>query len=98
MSTESTAATAATPYSRKNPFPAPMLINRKLTGEGSEKETRHFELSLRDSGLSYTPGDSIGVLPANWPELVEKIIHALRATGDEIVPGNDGSLKTLRAA
>jgi hypothetical protein len=26
-------------YSRKNPFSARLLVNRKLTGEGSEKDT-----------------------------------------------------------
>src|SRR5579862_7668309 len=85
-------------YSRKNPFPSKPLVNRKLTLGGSEKETRHFELSLKDSGLVYEVGDSIGVFPSNCPELVSDIIHALRARGDEIVPGNDGTPKTLRQA
>ena len=39
-------------YSRKNPFPARLVVNRKLTGEGSEKDTRHFEISLQGSGLN----------------------------------------------
>jgi len=30
------------PFSRKNPFPARLLTNRKLTGDGSAKETLHF--------------------------------------------------------
>ena len=38
-------------YSRKNPFRAALAVNRKLTGETSQKETRHFELSLAGSGL-----------------------------------------------
>src|SRR5437016_2272807 len=75
MSTEPAAAAAATPYSRKNPFPAPMLVNRKLTLEGSEKETRHFELSLEGSSLTYECGDSIGIFAKNDPELVEQILH-----------------------
>src|SRR5882757_8576413 len=95
MSTESPAASA---YSRKNPFPSRLLVNRKLTLEGSEKETRHFELTLKDSGLVYEVGDSIGVQPSNCPELVENILHALHASGDEIVPGNDGTPKMLRQA
>ena len=86
------------PYSRKKPFPARMLVNRKLTLEGSEKDTRHFELSLAGSGYIYECGDSLGVFPTNCPDLVEDIIRALHATGDEIVPGNDGAPKPLRAA
>lgn len=93
MSTEITAL-----YSRKNPFPAPMLVNRKLTGEGSEKDTRHFELSLTNSGVIYEVGDSLGVFAKNDPELVQQILHALHATGDEIVPGNDAAPKPLRDA
>ena len=88
----------ATPYSRKNPFPAPLLVNRQLTGEGSEKDTRHFELSLAGSGLAYEVGDSLGVFPKNDPQLVEEILHALHATGDETVPGNDAAPKPLREA
>ncbi len=94
MSTETTTAL----YSRKNPFPSKLLVNRKLTLEGSEKETRHVELSLEGSGLAYEVGDSVGVLPTNCPDLVEDLIRALRATGDEMVPGNDGTPKPLRAA
>lgn len=94
MSTES----SSSPYSRKNPFPSKLLVNRKLTLDDSEKDTRHFELSLKDSGLVYEVGDSIGVFPANCPELTGEIIHALHAGGEEIVPGNDGTPKTLRQA
>lgn len=86
------------PYSRKNPFPAPLLVNHSLTGEGSEKDTRHFELSLTDSGVAYEVGDSLGVFAKNDPELVAEIIHALHASGEEIVPGNDGTPKSLRSA
>ena len=51
----------AIPFSRKNPFPAKLLVNRNLNGEGSAKETRHFEISLEGSGLDYSAGDALGV-------------------------------------
>lgn len=95
MSTEPAAASA---YSRKNPFPARLAVNRKLTLEGSEKDTRHFELDLEGSGLVYECGDSIGLVPKNDPALAEEIIQALHASGEEQVPGNDGQPKALRAA
>jgi sulfite reductase (NADPH) flavoprotein alpha-component len=85
-------------YSRKNPFPARLIVNRSLTTEGSEKDTRHLEVSIENSGLKYECGDSLGVLPTNCPDLVDEIIAKLRATGDEMVPGNDGTPKPLREA
>jgi len=74
------------------------MVNRKLTGEGSQKDTRHFELDLAGSGLVYECGDSIGIFPKNDPALAEEILRALHATGEEQVPGNDGTPKGLRAA
>jgi sulfite reductase (NADPH) flavoprotein alpha-component len=91
-------STVSSPWSRKNPFPAPLLVNRKLTGSASEKDTRHYEISLAGSGLTYEVGDSLGIFPSNPPDLVEEIITALKATGDELVPGADGNPKPLREA
>ncbi len=97
MSTE-TAETSATLYSRKNPFPAKHLVNRPLSGAGSQKETRHHEISLEGSGLAYEVGDSLGVFPSNDPALVQEIIQAIRASGDEQVLGANGQPKSFREA
>lgn len=91
MSTDATSV-----YSRKNPFPAQHVVNRRLSGPESEKETRHHEISLEGSGLKYEVGDSLGVFASNDPALVQEIIHAIGATGDEQVNGSDGNPKTLR--
>ena len=56
-------------YSRKNPFPAPHLVNQRLSGPSSQKETRHHEISLAGSGLHYEVGDSLGVFASNEPGL-----------------------------
>ncbi|SDH68218.1 sulfite reductase (NADPH) flavoprotein alpha-component [Alteribacillus bidgolensis] len=64
-----------TVYSRQNPFPAEVLENINLNGPGSNKETRHLELTLEDSGLSYEPGDTIAIYPENDPELVDMILE-----------------------
>jgi sulfite reductase (NADPH) flavoprotein alpha-component len=95
MSTESPSPAA---HSFKNPYPAHRTENLKLTGPGSEKDTRHLEISLGESGIQYLAGDALGVLPTNCPELVEELIAALRLTGDEPVPGRDGQPKSLRDA
>ena len=98
MHAEATAAVAALPYSRTNPFPAKMLVNRRMSGPESEKDTRHFEIDLTGWGLSFEVGDSVGVCPTNDPVLVDEIIRALGATGDEKVPRLKGEPTTLREA
>ena len=85
-------------WSRKNPYPARLLVNRRLTGPYSAKDTRHYELSLEGSGLSYEAGDSLGVIGSNCLNLVQEILDALHCTGGELVTGASGSLKPLREA
>ncbi len=94
MSTDS----AASVYNRKNPFPARLKTNRRLTLDGSNKDTRHYEIDLSESGLVYEVGDSLGVFPSNDPALIQEILNQLGFSGDEIVPGSDGAPKPLRQA
>ncbi|MDR3459875.1 MAG: sulfite reductase subunit alpha [Verrucomicrobiae bacterium] len=84
-------------YSKTNPFPAKLITNRKLNGEGSQKETRHFEISLEGSGLNYEAGDALGVWPHNCPELVAEILAALGCDGEEAVPTAKGELPLRQA-
>jgi sulfite reductase (NADPH) flavoprotein alpha-component len=79
-------------YNRKNPFPARMLVNRLLTAESSSKETRHYEISIIGSGLSYEAGDALCVAPTNCPKLVADILTALGCKGDEDEPVNGESI------
>ena len=85
----------AAPYSPRNPFPARHLSNTRLSGEGSSKDTRHHAISLAGSGMTYLPGDALGVHPVNDPALVDLILARLGASGDEALPGKAGP-STLR--
>jgi len=85
------------PYTRTNPFPAKLAVNRSLCGGGSEKDTRHFELDLTSWGLNYEVGDSMTVWPTNDPQLGDEIMGLIRAKGDEPVKGPSGDT-TLRQA
>jgi len=97
--TVTAAAPVAPPrYTRANPFPARMIVNRRLSGPESEKDTRHFEIDLTGWGLSFEVGDSLAVYATNDPELVDEIVHALGATGNEQVPRPRGEATTLREA
>jgi sulfite reductase (NADPH) flavoprotein alpha-component len=85
------------PYTRSNPFPGKLLVNRQLSGPESEKDTRHLEVDLTGWGLTFEPGDSLAVYPTNDQELVEELIRALGANGDEAVPAAK-TTKSLREA
>lgn len=85
-------------YSRKNPFPAKLKTNRKLTGNGSAKDTRHFEIDLAGSEIIYEVGDSLGVFPTNNPALVEEILGVLGFSGEEQVPDTAGNPVAIREA
>src|SRR5437870_12126623 len=98
--TTATAAAAPGPprYTRANPFPARMVVNRRLSGPESAKDTRHFELDLTGWGLTFEVGDSLAVYATNDPELVDEIIRTLGATGSEQVPRPKGEPTTFREA
>lgn len=86
-------------FSRTNPFPAKVLKNINLNGDGSSKETRHIELSLKDSGLTYNPGDALGIVPSNDPELVTALIEEMKWDEKESVPvGKQGETLPLKEA
>lgn len=91
VDTESQAAKSA--YNRKNPFPAKLSVNRIVTALDSSKETRHYEISIAGSGLSYEAGDALCVIPSNCPELVAQILKAIGCSGTEDEPVNGELMK-----
>jgi sulfite reductase (NADPH) flavoprotein alpha-component len=85
-------------YSRNHPFAATVLVNHLLTGPGSEKETRHIEMSLEGSGIRYLPGDSLGVIPENRCDRVEEALWLLHFRGNELVTDFYGGALDLHSA
>ncbi len=85
-------------FGKSNPFPAKLKTNRLLNAPGSDKETRHFEIVLEGSDLSYEVGDALGVLPTNCPDLVASIIEAAALSGDEKISVSGGGEMLLREA
>lgn len=86
-------------FSRTNPFQAKVIKNVNLNKAGSSKETRHIELSLNNSGLSYVPGDTLGIIPQNDPELVASLLEEME--WDEEMPvtiNKEGNTLPLKEA
>lgn len=75
----------SSPYTKEEPLVATLAVNQKITGRDSEKDVRHIEIDLGDSGLRYQPGDALGVWYQNDPELVRELIELLWLKGDEPV-------------
>ncbi len=91
--TQQTSPMAPTPFSRNNPYMASVLQTYNLNGNGSRKETRHLVLSLKGSGLGYAPGDCLGIIPSNDPELASAILAAMKWDGDEEITINKNGEK-----
>jgi len=71
-------------YTRNQPYLSAVLVNDRLTGPDSEKETVHIELAL-EKGMTYTPGDAVGIVPTNRDAAVEGVLNALGFDGTERV-------------
>ena len=84
-------------YTKQQPFSSEILTRQAITGRGSSKVVRHIELDLEGSGLVYQPGDSLGVVPTNPPQLVDALLAATAFRGDEPVD-IDGKSTSLRDA
>ncbi|MDG2942896.1 assimilatory sulfite reductase (NADPH) flavoprotein subunit [Exercitatus varius] len=84
-------------YNKDNPFPATLMTNQRITDKSSEKDVRHLEFDLSGSGLTYQPGDVLGVYFENDPALAAEILAAVGLKGDEEVTV-DGNLFDISTA
>ncbi|MFB4160221.1 assimilatory sulfite reductase (NADPH) flavoprotein subunit [Geomicrobium sp. JSM 1781026] len=86
-------------YSRSKPFQAEVLENINLNGRGSNKETRHLELSIDGSGFTFSPGDSIGIFPENDETLVDHFMTIMAwEANQEVEINKKGDTLPLREA
>ncbi|ASK91233.1 assimilatory sulfite reductase (NADPH) flavoprotein subunit [Xanthomonas campestris pv. trichodesmae] len=94
----------ATPvWSHQQPFAAELLCNQIISGRDFKgpgfrvyaapgKRVRHLEFSLQGSGLSYEPGDALGIRHRNPPALVDAVLQTLRLDGDAAVTVGEQTL------
>lgn len=76
-------------WSRQNPFLAELYVNQRIVASDSDKDVRHYELSLEGSGLTYQPGDALGVWPTQDKQLVDAVIQELGFDADESITVKD---------
>ncbi|MCQ4120676.1 sulfite reductase subunit alpha [Rhodococcus tibetensis] len=82
-------------WNRKNPYVSTLAVNRRLSGDASAKEIRHYEFALADSGLEYEAGDALGVMPINDPALVDALVSRLGIPADAAVTGKERPFSDL---
>lgn len=90
-----TASGAGKVYNRNHPYVAEIIRHYPLTFKGSSKDTRHFVLSLGDSGLTYAPGDSLGAFGRNPPYLVEQLLELIGFSPNATVSDPQGNPRPL---
>jgi sulfite reductase (NADPH) flavoprotein alpha-component len=73
-------------YTAENPLQAEVAGLINLNGTGSTRETWHVELATEASDFVYTPGDAIGILPENDPDLALELAETvgLGANGEVV--------------
>ena len=82
-------------WNKKNPYMAEISKNKVLSGSGSNKEIRHYEIELEDSGITYEVGDTLNVIPQNNQKLVNLILKQLHIDENFIPSGENETIQNL---
>ncbi|PEM13110.1 NADPH--cytochrome reductase [Bacillus toyonensis] len=65
-------------------FTAQVDKNKELQQPCSGRSTRHLEISL-PSNVTYKEGDHLGVIPINYPELVNRVLTRFQLNGSHFI-------------
>ncbi|TQO98918.1 assimilatory sulfite reductase (NADPH) flavoprotein subunit [Vibrio cholerae] len=84
-------------YSKEQPYTASLSTSQKITGRDSGKDVRHIEIDLADSGITYQPGDALGVWYENRPQLVNALLDSVGLSGHEEVQVDSETLSLYSA-
>jgi sulfite reductase (NADPH) flavoprotein alpha-component len=84
-------------YNKENPFLATIIQRKALTPPEASKCVYHLELSLAGSGLTYEPGDCVGVFAKNDPDLTKSILLQWKDLPKEITHPKTQALLTPEA-
>lgn len=70
---------------KSHPVASRLLLNKRLSGADSNKETRQFALDLSASRLPYEAGDALGIWPRNCPKLINELLATVKLPADKLV-------------
>ncbi|GIU19045.1 sulfite reductase [NADPH] flavoprotein alpha-component [Shewanella colwelliana] len=97
VSISSVTSATSSAFTKQKPYSAELLVSQKLTGRDSDRDVRHVEIDLGESGLSYQVGDALGVWFTNSADLVNEIIEQLSLDGATQVTLGDETLSLNQA-
>ena len=72
------------PFDVKNPFLAPIKVNRNLHSDDSDRYCMHVEIGLEESRIRYEAGDHVAIYPTNDVQLVNRIGQFLEVDLDTV--------------
>lgn len=70
-------------------YMAKILDKRILNPDNPLRQTMHLTLSLKNSGITYLPGDSIGITSFNSRMVVDELIRSKGYDPTHIIPGKE---------
>ena len=85
-------------YSKENPYSATLSVSQKITANDANKDVRHIEIDLADSGIHYAAGDALGVWFSNDEALVAEVLGLAGLSGDEKVSLANGQSLSIKEA
>lgn len=62
-----------------------MTENTRITEEGYDRDARHYEFELENTGLTYEVGDVLSVQANNQPDQVSEFLEMIKIKGDEVI-------------
>ncbi|MCK9469625.1 MAG: sulfite reductase flavoprotein subunit alpha [Porticoccaceae bacterium] len=90
-------APAAASYSKDSPLEVEVLANHSLSHPDRSHPIHHLELELPVADFPLLPGDAVGVLPENPPQLVASILDATGLSGEAPVVVDDQAMSLVEA-
>ena len=96
--TSSTSVVAEQHYTKENPYSATLSVGQKITANDANKDVRHIEIDLADSGIHYAAGDALGVWFSNDEALVAEVLGLAGLSGDEKVSLANGQSLSIKEA
>src|SRR5690606_11857475 len=84
-------------YNKQNTLLTEVLTNICLSDSTRSHPVHHLELLLDVEGFQLEPGDAVGIVPHNPPELVAAVLDASGLSGDEAIMLDGKALPLVQA-